>query len=219
MDLVQIQKKKLDGKKEPIFPSVEKGDHDEAPSPFDAPDAYAPIGDGQEVAYEAMHPFLQGLRDEHDAYILELKVFKAALNEIEKNPEDNDHDGFARFFAITNREVLVHNRREEVKLFPLLAQRLIESGEHSQGEKLITAVDMLEAEHLDFVQLMAVALNFFEISKRLPDPVSRDYVRKTAIQQGRAVAEQLRLHIFREDTVYFSLAHELISTEEFDEML
>lgn len=225
MDLIQIKKKNSgDSAKERICRDVAKGDHEEAPSPFDPPDAYSPGGDSQGVAYDLMHPLLQGLRDEHVECLAELSSFEGSLEQLEKSLVEESETaftdaGFARFFEYMNREMVEHNRCEEKKLFPLLAQRLLESGEHSQGPKAITAVDVLEAEHLNFQQLVAVAFNFFELAKRLPDPAGRRFVRKTAIEQGKALAAQLRLHIFREDTVYFSLAHELISQEEFDSLL
>ncbi len=225
MDLVQITKKGSgNSAKERICRDVDKGDHEESPSPFDPPDAYKPGGDDQAVAYDLMHPLLQSLRDEHVECLAELSAFEASLEKLEKSLAEESEAafsgaGFARFFDYMNRQLVEHNRCEEKTLFPLLAQRLIESGEYSQGPKAITAVDVLEAEHLNFQQLVAVAFNFFELAKRLPDPAGRRFVRKTAIEQGKALAEQLRLHIFREDTVYFSLAHNLISKMEFDALL
>jgi len=225
MDLVQISKKNSKGTaKERICRDVDKGEHKEANSPFDPPDAYMPGGDDQAVAYDLMHPLLQGLRDEHVECLAELTVFEESLEKLEQSLAEESETafsdaGFARFFDYMNLEMVEHNRCEEKTLFPLLAQRLVESGEHSQGPKALTAVDVLEAEHLNFQQLMAVAFNFFELAKRLPDPAGRRFVRKTAIEQGKVLAKQLRLHIFREDTVYFSLAHNLISTAEFDTLV
>ena len=225
MDLVQITKKNSEKPpKERICRDVDKGDHEEGKSPFDPPDAYTPGGDDQAVAYDLMHPLLQRLRDEHVACLTELSAFEGSLEKLEASLAEESETafsdaGFARFFDYMNREMVEHNRCEEKTLFPLLAQRLIESGEYSQGPKAITAVDVLEAEHLNFQQLVAVAFNFFELAKRLPDPAGRRFVRKTAIEQGKALVAQLRLHIFREDTVYFSLAHKLISNVEFDALL
>ncbi len=225
MDLVQITKKNsTKTPKERICRDVDKGDHEEASSPFDPPDAYKPGGDDQAVAYDLMHPLLQGLRDEHVECLTELTAFEGSLAKLEESLAEESETafkdaGFARFFEYMNREMVEHNRCEEKVLFPLLAHRLVESGEYSQGPKAITAVDVLEADHLNFQQLIAVAFNFFELAKRLPDPAGRRFVRKTAIEQGKALATQLRLHIFREDTVYFSLAHNLISTAEFDALV
>jgi iron-sulfur cluster repair protein YtfE (RIC family) len=224
MELVQIKKKNsAKSAKERICRDVDKGDHEEGNSPFDPPDAYTPGGDDQAVGYDLMHPLLQGLRDEHVECLTELGAFEESLEKFEASLAEESETafsdvGFARFFGYMNREMVEHNRCEEKILFPLLAQRLVESGEHSQGPKAMTAVDVLEAEHLDFQQVMAVAFNFFELAKRLPDPAGRRFVRKTAIEQGKALATQLRLHIFRENTVYFSLAHKLISKVEFDAM-
>ena len=96
------------------------------------------------------------------------------------------------------------------------------SGEHSTsaipGAKVSTAVDLMKSDHLQYLQISAVMTNFFGISKRLPDEQSRLYVLDAAVRQGRKLIEDLKLHIFREDEVLFSLAHNLIKPEEFDQM-
>ena len=39
-----------------------------------------------------------------------------------------------------------------------------------------------------------------------------------AIEQGKALVELLKLHIFREDNVVLPMAHKYISQEEFDQI-
>lgn len=39
-----------------------------------------------------------------------------------------------------------------------------------------------------------------------------------ALEQGKNLVELLRLHVFREDSIVFPLAHRLISTAEFDSL-
>jgi len=223
---------RIEDKRDRICRDVEKGDHEEEVSPMDPPDAFAPPGEDQSVPYAEMHPLLQAFRDEHELCVIELDAFEAALDSLRQggvalSADDgasdgaNDgaaHDALSKFFGFLERVVLPHNRREEKVLFPLLGRRLVESGEHSKGPRPTTAVDVLLAEHLELLQLSAVMTNFFRIAPRLPDEASRHYVIDAAIRQGRILVEQLRLHIFREDVVVFSLAHKLLSKEELDRM-
>lgn len=219
MDLVQIGKEKSEkaNNRERLQRIVEKGDHEEEMTPWDPPAAYSPPGDDQAVPYKEMHPLLQELRDEHKGCLEELDAFESALKALAEDANASNN-GFQRMFEYMNLELVFHNRKEETLLFPLLTKRLVENGEHSNGPKAITGVDVLEADHLNLHQLAAVAINFYQLAQRLPADAGGAFVRKTAIQQGKALIEQLRLHIFREDDVYFSLAHKLITTEELDAM-
>ena len=61
-------------------------------------------------------------------------------------------------------------------------------------------------------------LNFLGVAGHLPDERSRQILIGAAAAQGKDLIEKLRLHIYREDEVLFALAHNLISTEEFDRM-
>jgi hemerythrin-like domain-containing protein len=94
----------------------------------------------------------------------------------------------------------------------------LESGEHSQGNEPTTGVDVLEADHMMFIQLSAAMFSLFGVSGYLNDQPSQRIVIEQGIQQGVALVEKLRLHIFREDEVIFSLAQNRISSEEFDRM-
>ena len=76
----------------------------------------------------------------------------------------------------------------------------------------------MEDEHAKAMQLAAVVVNFLGLVFRLPDERSGMIVLDAALEQGKNLVELLRLHVFREDNVVFSLAHRLISTAEFDEM-
>jgi len=213
LDLVKL------GKTDPLKRTVEKGLRDEGLSPMSPPDAYAPPGADQSVPYDQMHPVLQALRDEHESAKEAVQGFEDALIALQKDGIRREADAALRaFFEAIDENVIPHNRKEEKILFPLLAQRLLENGEHSKGADRHTAVDMLESDHLEIVQLSAVVLNFFALAGRLPDENSRLLVFDAAIEQGKALVELLRLHIFREDTVVFSLAHKYITVDEFDQL-
>ncbi|MCC6214218.1 MAG: hemerythrin domain-containing protein [Polyangiaceae bacterium] len=204
---------------DPIHRDAEKHDHDEGMSPMDPPDAYSPPTLAESVPYEEMHPFLRELRDEHEGFVRELDTFDELLTKmLEVGIDRPTYEAMHSFFGVVDSQVIPHNRREERVLFPLLAARLLEHGEHSRGSTKTTAVDVLERDHLQVIQHSAVILNFFGIASHIPDPTSRGVVLETAIQQGKALVEMLRLHIFREDHLVFSLAHRYLSTEELDRM-
>ncbi|MBT4478160.1 MAG: hypothetical protein HOC66_02015, partial [Flavobacteriales bacterium] len=63
-----------------------------------------------------------------------------------------------------------------------------------------------------------LAFNLIGISSRLPDEDSKNIVSDMAYQNSLELIEMLRLHIYREDETLFQLAHQLISSEEFEEM-
>ena len=187
-------------------------------SPMDPPDGYMPPA-SEPVPYEDMHPFLQKLIDEHKDLSRELDNFEEILLSIQENGIEKETNSRLRdFFQFFDNHSIPHHQKEEKILFPLLAERLIEKGEHSQGLSPSTAVDMLEDDHIKSVQLAATVFNLFALSGRLPDHDSRLVVLDIAIQQGKSLVELLRLHIFREDSIVFPIAHKHISNHEFDTM-
>ncbi len=214
MSLVKLRKKD-----DPIERDVDKEIIDNGLSPMAPPDAYDPPGEGLAIPYEEMHPLMRAFRDEHDSFGKVLAEFRSALDKMASSGVERETDVIVReFFRHLDEEVLPHNRREEKVLFPLLAERLVASGEHSKGNLRTTAVDLLEDDHEQILQLGAITFNLFALASRLPDAKSRTVVFDTALQQGMELAEVLRLHIFREDNVVFSLAHNLITPSEFDRM-
>ena len=204
---------------DPLRKQAERGlDGGQGLSPMDPPDAYAPSSI-EPVPAAALHPFLRKFRDEHVAFTAELNAFEAAIVAIQKTGYTKESDAQLRhFFHFFDREFTPHSRREEAALFPLLRERLIASGEHGSGSGPATAADLMEDEHAKAMQLAAVVVNFLGLVFRLPDERSGMIVLDAALEQGKNLVELLRLHVFREDNVVFSLAHRLISTTEFDEM-
>ena len=185
---------------------------------MDPPDAYSPPNTDA-VAYEEMHPFLQKLVDEHKACIKKLDAFEEALLHIQNEGLSREVDDKLRdFFDFFDNNIVKHNQKEEATLFPVLHQRLIENGEHGKGPEALTAVDMLEDDHIKALQLAAVVFNFFGLAVRLPDANSRMIVMDAALEQGKTLVELLKLHIFREDNIVFAQAHQLLTRAEFEEM-
>jgi len=205
---------------DPLKRIVEKESGEEAFSPMSPPEAYAPPC-ATEVPEEAMHAVLRGLIAEHRALTGELDAFEAVLSNIQVNGLRAGHElekGLQKFFRFLDEAVVRHHLKEEKVLFPLLQTRLLEKGEHSQGAYARTAVDMMEDDHDKAIQLAAVTFNFLGLAARLPDPASRAMVLDAALEQGKALVELLRLHLFREDHVVFPMAHEHITPDEFDAM-
>lgn len=204
---------------DPLKKQAERGlDRENGLSPMDPPDAYAPSGI-EPVPAEALHPFLRKLRDEHVPFMQELNAFEAAIHSIQKVGYTREADAKLRqFFNHLDQEFTPHSRREKAALFPLLRERLIARGEHGSGNDPATATDVMEDEHAKAMQLAAVVVNFLGLVFRLPDERSAMIVLDAALEQGKNLVELLRLHVFREDNVVFSLAHRLISRAEFDEM-
>lgn len=217
MDLVNIRKN------DPVFQSDTCSSTPEI-SPMDPPDAYSPPAK-EAIDLAAMHPYLQEMIQEHEPLQAELSTFETTLDQVRQegiSPQTNRALG--QFFKFFDDKVMPHNRREERELFPLLNQRLIVNGESSNNlvadhdplARPTTAIDVMEDNHIAAMQQAAIAFSFFGLASRLPDINSRMLVLDAAIEQGKALVELMRLHIFREDNVVLPLAHKYISFKEFD---
>jgi len=125
----------------------------------------------------------------------------------------------ADFFQFFDNNITRHNIKEEKLLFPLLRQRYVETGEHSKSQEQTTAVDMLEDDHIKFIQIAAITFTLFGLIPRLPDHSSRNVVLDLALEQGKTLIEQLRLHIFREDKVVFPFAQKNLTKDEVEWLL
>lgn len=200
------------------------------PMNMDGPNAdnYTPPSTIDPVPYEEMPEILQEFMDDHEECLEEIDSFEEALIQFKKNKwvmDEKINKAFSRFFTFMDNSVLAHNRDEEEKLFPLLKKRLLESGEHSQQEnKYISdeeprnAVEVMEDEHVKFIQFSTLIFNFLGLAHRLPDLRSQSIVSDLAFEQGVQLIESLRLHIQRENRTLFPLACSLISDEEFEDM-
>lgn len=206
-------------KTDPIKRLVERGTEQAEFSPMDPPDAYSPPVK-EKIPYEAMHPVLQRLMDEHQKSLKEIAVLEETLLQIQKEGMTAERNKkLGAFFSFLDQNIVVHNLKEEKILFPSLHEKLLEKGLHSNGPAATTGVDMLEDDHIKLMQLSAVAFNFFGLAGRLPDAASRAMVLDAAVEQGNALVEMLRLHIFREDNVVFAQAQQYVDEKEMDGML
>ncbi len=221
----RIADKEIDGnnqkrnRQDPIKRFVEKGlEKEDEISPMDPPEAYDiryTLGD---ISYDDMTGGLQMLMDEHQAAIAEIETFEKALVELKENGFSLTRDlenTFSGFFKFFDNNILAHNRKEEKFLFPLLHEKLIASGEHGIGNNPNTAVDLMEDDHIKFIQLATLTFNLLGLATRLPEINSRALTFDLAYNSGRELIEMLRLHIFREDKTLFPLAQKLIDNKEF----
>ncbi len=195
---------------------VEKDTGSEELSPFDPPDAYNPQNI-EPVAYEKMHPFLQKLVDEHQAFTKVLNTFEESLLNWKKNSwifSDEINSGLKQFFSFFDEKVPRHNQKEEKKLFPLLHDKLIETGEHNSKDSSLTGINIMEDEHIKVAQSAALVFNFLGLGSRLPDKQSQEITFEAAFDQGIAIVETMKLHIFREENILFPQAMILLTKDE-----
>lgn len=192
---------------DPIRRLVEKENLEEL-SPFDPPDAYNPQNI-EPLEYEKLHPLLKELVDEHKEFIKILNQFEEGLINWQTNKwiftKDID-EKFKNYFTFIDEKVTIHNQKEEKKLFPLLHNLLIEIGEHNYKDPNFTGIDVLEDEHMKIAQASAIVFNFLGLGSRLTDWQSKEITFQSAYDQGLAIIETMKLHIFREENILFPLA-------------
>lgn len=205
---------------DPIKRFVEKVNEGEELSPFDPPDAYSPQNINP-LPYEVMHPFLQELIDEHKLYTNVLNHLEEALINWQKNNwmfNDEINEKFKEFFTFIDENVPVHNQKEEKLLFPLLHKKLVETGEHNSKDSTVTGINIMEDEHIKVVQSAAIVFNFLGLGSRLPDSRSKEITFQAAFDQGMAIVETIKLHIFREENILFPQAMEYFTSSEFENL-
>jgi len=212
-------KRKL-GEEDPIIRNVEKNNGPAELSPMDPPGAYeasVPEADG----VTEYHPLLKRYMDEHVKAKEVLDRFEKAMSTYRESGfvlNDAINDGLKEFFKFYEDELFHHNQREERQLFPMLHKRLVEAGEHSGGGTPTTAVDMMEDDHVKFIQLSALTFNLLGLAAHLPDERSRMFTYQVAFNNARELVELIRLHIYREDHVVFPMAQSLFTRGEMDAM-
>jgi len=204
---------------DPLNKQQDRGiDASQGLSPMDPPDAYRPPN-MDPVPKSAMHPFLQTLIDEHAPLIDELNAFEEAILSTQKDGYSKESNAsLMRFFRSFDGDFSRQSRREESLLYPLLRQRLMAAGEHGTGDSPSTATDVIQDGHAEAIQLAAVVVNFLGLVFRLPDERSRLVVLDAALEQSKNLVELLRLLIFRKHNVLYSLAHQHITSAEFDQL-
>ncbi|MBK7181672.1 MAG: hemerythrin domain-containing protein [Bacteroidetes bacterium] len=214
-----IDLKKL-AKTDPVQRNVEKGLEEVEHTPMDPPDAYSASTVGNTTFSDYAKP-IQQLINEHKLALEKIEDFERAVVQFKENGYQLDskiNEIFGVFFKYFDENISNHNHKEEKTLFPVLNKKLIEAGEHSVGEHMMTAIDVMEDDHVKFIQLGVLTFNFLGLATRISDIPSRMFIFDTAYENARELIESLKLHIYREDHTLFPLAHKYISKEEFEEI-
>lgn len=207
-------------KTDPVTREVEKGLEEQENSPMDPPDAYSKPT-AEKINPEDYAPALKQFMQEHKVCLEKINTFEKALVEYKQNGyklTQEINSGFSDFFSFFDNNILLHNHKEEKTLFPLLNQKLIAAGEHSVGEHKMTAIDVMEDDHVKFIQLGVLSFNLLGLATRIQDMNSRIFILDTAYENGRELIELLKLHIFREDHTLFPLAQKYLSASELEEV-
>lgn len=194
---------------------------DEELSPMDPPDAYSSYAT-IEIENGELNESLTFLKKEHEELILVVDIFEKALADFKElgYALNNDiNDGFKKFFDFYDNHLLPHNRKEEKILFPVLQKALLSNNEHGTGPNPVTAVDIMEDDHVKFIQLGTLAFNLLGLAPRFRDEQSRMFTYDVAYNSAKELIELIRLHIFREDNTLFPLAQKYLSAKQFEEMM
>ena len=190
-------------------------------SPMDPPDAYAEPT-LEQVEDTELDESLLLLKKEHEEASEVIDAFEKSLISFKEKGyqlDDQININFKAFFTFFDDDLMPHNRKEEKTLFPILHQRLIEKGEHSPGDDVITAIDMMEDDHIKFIQLGTLVFNFLGLAPRFRDEQSRMFTYDVAFNNAKELVELLKLHIFREDTTLFPLAQQYLTPDEFTKII
>ena len=207
-------------KTDPVVKQQDKGLENQEDSPMDPPNAYEEPGK-IEMKKEDMSDSLKIFMDEHEAVLKVIGEFEKGIVEYKKNGyklTNEINKSFSTFYKSLDENILPHNRKEEKILFPVLNKKLIAAGEHSKGEKAVTAIDVMEDDHVKFIQLGALSFNLLGLSTRINDERSRIFVLDTAYETALELVELLKLHIYREDVTLFPIAQKLLSEDEWNEL-
>jgi len=190
-------------------------------SPMDPPDAYSSYAT-IELENGELNESLTILKKEHEELATVLDVFEKSIAQFKElgyvlNNEVND--GFKKFFDFFDNHLLPHNRKEEKVLFPVLQKALISNNEHGVGKNPVTAVDIMEDDHVKFIQLGALTFNLLGLAPRFRDEQSKMFTYDVAYNNAKELIELIRLHIFREDNTLFPLAQKYLSSQQFNQIL
>lgn len=208
--------KKAMNANDPIKRDVEKGLETEEHTPLNPPDAYS---DGNLIVDGKMDKHIEDLMEDHKSALDLLARFEKAVIEYRMNNyvlTNEINQAFGDFYKAMDEKIIPHNVREEKGLFTILNKRLLEVGEHGIGENPKTAIDVMEDDHMKFIQLSAISFTLFGMGVRMQDPAARAYTLDTAVETARELVELLKLHIHREDVTLFPLAMKYLKAEDFE---
>lgn len=186
-------------------------------SPMDPPDAYSSYAK-VDIANQELNESLKIFSKEHEELVEVLDVFEKALAEFKELGyvlNNSVNDGFKKFFDFFDNHLLPHNRKEEKTLFPVLQKALLSNNEHGTGSNPVTAVDLMEDDHVKFIQLGTLVFNLLGLAPRFRDQKSKMFTYDVAYNNAKELVELIRLHVFREDNTLFPLAQKYLTDEQF----
>ncbi len=193
---------------EKIQKIVDKNSEEEF-SPMNPPDAFNPPN-SQPILYDKLHPLIQELVDEHKLFDKILDKFEVALHNWKSENwifNENINISFRNFFEFMDHTIPLHNQKEEREVFPFVKMLMKEKKEYNFVNPSYTGIDILEDEHLKVAQAAAIVFNFLGLGSQLPDEKSRNITFQVVFDQGRAIIETMKLHIYREENIIFSDAN------------
>jgi iron-sulfur cluster repair protein YtfE (RIC family) len=203
-------------KVDPVKANVTKElDGNEEFSPMDPPSSYDKKVEDVDINHEALRYFM----DDHEKVKKITTDLEEAISEYKKNNyalTTEVNEAFKIFFQFVDDELLPHNRMEEKILFPTLQKRLIENKEHGVNNQDLTAIDIMEDDHVKFIQLTTLMFNLLGLSARLKDKTSAIFTLDTFYNIAKEFIELLRLHIYREDEILFPLAQKYLTKDDLD---
>lgn len=188
-------------------------------SPLDPPGAYTPPS-SIKVNYEDFHLLFKKFIDEHNQLKNEMNRFEELLKKLHRNFDliiDLD-DEVRNFYLYFNQEFSLHNKKEEKYLFPKLNQRFLEVGEHSKTKIPITPITVLEDEHILATRTAAQAEQTWFLLHEIFDKHAQKTLLVNFIEKSMELLEIVRLHIFREDDIVFSLAQKHLTEDELNQI-
>ncbi len=204
---------------DPVKANVSKElDGKEEDSPMDPPSSY----DKKVEDITVEHPALTMLIDEHDEVNKIINKLEKAIAKYKQQHytlDDEINAVFHEFFQFTDNELLPHNRKEEKILFPVLHRRLIENKEHGVNNQDLTAIDIMEDDHVKFIQLTTLMFNLLGLAARLPDKQSAMFTYDTFYNISKEFIELLKLHIYRENEILFPLAQKYLTPDDLNQLL
>lgn len=189
-------------------------------SPMSPPEAYNPPS-SIKVDYEKCHEAIKHLIDEHQVLKKILTSFESMLKLVKANSAASYQlkDEINKTLENFKQDFGDHNKKEEKHLFPILASRFLEIGEHSKTKRPITPINVLENEHTEATQLIHEIQYIWAVVFKIKDPPTLNLFLKDFLIKSFKLIEITRLHIFREDDIVFSLAQKNLSKNELDTIL
>jgi len=206
---------------DPIIVDAFKDNNTNESSPMNPPDAYD-LSKTLNVNKDDFSVVLRSFIDEHSEVLERLEKFERSLINFKENNfvfTKDINDSFNEFFIYFDNFILPHNKKEERGLFVLLHRKLIETGELRNPKNPETAIDVMEDDHIKFIQLATLTFNFLGLACRLNDSHSKALTFDVAYNSGIELVELMKLHIFRENQTLFPMAHKLLTNKDFQSIL